>query len=83
MATKRWSSKTMRIRPGWLRGSIYWVLLFWGRFAITKPLSQIQRSTFSTFQMASYTHSFGGFGLRLPDAEWSSGTGSHRSMSNA
>ena len=32
-------------RSGWLRGSIYWVLLFRGRFFATKPLSQIQRST--------------------------------------
>ena len=34
------------------------------RFSVPKPLSQIQRSTFSTFQMASYAHSFGGFGIK-------------------
>ena len=32
-------------RSGWLRGSIYWVLLFWDRFSVSKPLSQIHRST--------------------------------------
>ena len=26
--------------------AFYWVLLLWGRVAVTKPLSQIQRSTF-------------------------------------
>ncbi len=38
--------------------------LLLGWFCGPKPLSQIQRSTFSPFQEASYTHSFGGFGLR-------------------
>ena len=32
LATKRRSSKVIWIRSGWLRGSIYWVLLFRGRF---------------------------------------------------
>ena len=53
MATSRWSSKTMRIRSGWLRGSIYWVLLFRDCFAATKPLSQIQRSTLWPLQDAT------------------------------
>ena len=35
-----------------------------GWFRVSKPLSQIQRSTFSPFQMASYIHSFGGLGFR-------------------
>ena len=43
--------------------SCYWVLLFWGRFLVSKPLSQIQRSTFLPFQEASHTPSFGGLGL--------------------
>ena len=51
------------IRSGWLRGSIYWVLLFRGRFLVAKPLSQIQRSTFLPLQDANPTPSFGGFGL--------------------
>ena len=38
--------------------------LFWGRFAVTKPLSQKHRSTFLPLQDADPTPSFGGFGLR-------------------
>ena len=52
------------IRSGWLRGSIYWVLLFRGRFSVAKPLSRIQRSTFLPLQDANLTPSLGGFGLR-------------------
>ena len=63
LATRRWSSKTMRIRSGWLRGSIYRVFLFWGRFFIAKPLSQIQRSTLLPPQDAKLTPSIGGFGI--------------------
>ena len=51
------------MRSGWLRGSIYRVLLFWDRFSVTKPLSQIQRRTLLFLQQASYTPSFGGLGL--------------------
>ena len=63
LATKRRSSKVIWIRSGWLRGSIYWVLLFWDRFFATKPLSQKHRSTFLPPQDANPTPSFGGFGL--------------------
>ena len=63
MATRRWSSKAIWMRSGWLRGSIYRVLLFWDRFSVSKPLSQIQRSTLLFLQQASYTPSFGGLGL--------------------
>ena len=66
LATKRRSSKVIWIRSGWLRGSIYWVLLFQGRFFATKPLSQKHRSTFLPLQDANPTPSFGGFGLRDP-----------------
>ena len=52
------------MRSGWLRGSIYRVLLFWDRFSVTKPLSQIQRRTLLFLQQASYTPSFGGLGFR-------------------
>ena len=45
LATRRWSSKRMRIRSGLFCGSIYWVLLVSGRVSVPKPLSQIQRST--------------------------------------
>ena len=50
------------MRSGWLRGSIYRVLLFWDRFSVSKPLSQIQRRTLLFLQQASYTPSFGGLG---------------------
>ena len=30
VATRRWSSKAIRMRSGWWRGGIYWVLLFLG-----------------------------------------------------
>ena len=63
LATRRWSSKVIWIRSGWLRGSIYWVLLFWDRFSVSKPLSQIQRRTLLFLQQASHTPSFGGLGL--------------------
>ena len=42
----------------------YWVLLLWDCFAVTKPLSQIQRSTLWPLQDANQTPSFGGFGLK-------------------
>ena len=46
LATRRVSSKAIRMRSGWWRGSFYWVLLFWGGFRVSKPLSQMRRSTF-------------------------------------
>ena len=39
------------------------MLLFWDRFSVSKPLSQIQRRTLLFLQQASYTPSFGGLGL--------------------
>ena len=41
------------------------MLLFWDRFSVSKPLSQIQRRTLLFLQQASYTPSFGGLGLKL------------------
>ena len=55
------------MRSGWWRGSIYWVLLFRDRFAVTKPLSQMRRSTLWPLQDADPTPSFGGFGLSQTD----------------
>ena len=49
---------------GW-RGSIYWALLFWGRFSVSKPLSQKHGSTFLPLQNVDPTPSFGGFGLSV------------------
>ena len=65
MATRRWSSKRMRIRSGLFCGSIYWVLLVSGRVSVPKPLSQIQRSTRWLLQALSPRTSFGGFGVSL------------------
>ena len=64
LATRRWSSKTMRMRSGLFGGSIYWVLLVSGRVSVPKPLSQIQRSTLCLLQGLSPRPSLGGFGLR-------------------
>ena len=64
LATRRWSSKRMRIRSGLFCGSIYWVLLVSGAGFCSKPLSQIQRSTRWLLQGLSPRTSFGGFGLR-------------------
>ena len=55
LATRRGSSKAIWMRSGWLRGSIYWVLLFCDRFFGSKPLSQIQRCTLLLLQDASHT----------------------------
>ena len=63
LATRRWSSKTTRIRSGLFCGSIYWVLLVSGRVSVSKPFSQIQRSTLWLLQGLSPKSSFGGFGL--------------------
>ena len=71
LATSRWSSKAIWMRSGWLRGSIYRVLLFWDRFSVSKPLSQIQRRTLLFLQQASYTPSFGGLGLTMGDSSTS------------
>ena len=37
-ATKRWSSKAIWMRSGWLRDSVYWVLLLWVRFCVSKTI---------------------------------------------
>ena len=63
LLTRRWSSKAMRMRSGWWRGSIFWVLVLWDRFFAAKPLSQMRRSTFLPLQDANPTPSFGGFGF--------------------
>ena len=53
------------MRSGWLRGSIYRVLLFRDRFLVSKPLSQIQWSALLLLQEAFHTRQFGGLGFRL------------------
>ena len=53
------------MRSGWLRGSIYWVLLFCDRFFDSKPLSQIQRCTLLLLQEASHTPPSVDWGLSI------------------
>ena len=36
LATRRWSSKAIWMRSGWSSASIFWVLLAWGRFPVSK-----------------------------------------------
>ena len=45
-------------RPGWWRGSVYWVLLVLGPVYCYKPLSQMHRSTFLRLQVADPAPSF-------------------------
>ena len=52
------------MRSGCSSGNIQKVLLFWGRFYVQKPLSQIQGSTFSHFQDTFTPPPFGGSGLK-------------------
>ena len=41
------------IRPKWLRGSSYWMLLVWDWSSVSKPLSLKHRSTFLPLQHAA------------------------------
>ena len=47
------------------------MLLLWDCFAVTKPLSQIQKSTLWPLQDANPTPSLGGFGLNRTSKEYS------------
>ena len=49
---------------GWLRGSIYWVLLFPDRFAVSKTIIPDAQERFLVSSGPCYTPSFGGLGLR-------------------
>ena len=50
MLTRRWSSKAIRMRSGSLGGSIYWVLLLRGWFAVTATIIPDAGSTFLPLQ---------------------------------
>ena len=63
LLTRRWSSKAMRMRSGWWRGSIYWVLLVSGWFSISKTIIPDAQEHFLTHSTRRDTHLFGGFGL--------------------
>ena len=62
-ATRRWSSKEIWMRSGWLRGSILGALGLGSVFCFKTIIPDAQ-STFLLLQEADPTHSFGGFGLR-------------------
>ena len=59
----RWSSTAMWMPSGWLRGSIYWVLLVRGRFCVSETIIPEHRSTFLTPSARRDTHLFGGLGI--------------------
>ena len=48
---------------GWLRGSIYWVLLFWDRFSVSKTIISEAQEHFLVSAGPRHTPSFGGLGL--------------------
>ena len=48
---------------GWLRGSIYWVLLVWGRFCVWETIIPEAQEHFLTPLARRDTHPFGGLGL--------------------
>ena len=64
MATRRWSSKAIWMRSGWSSGSICWVLLLWGRFAVSQTIIPEAQEHFLTPSAHRDTHIFGGLGLR-------------------
>ena len=71
-----WSSKALRIRSGWLRGSIYWVLLVWGRFRGSKTIIPEAPTHFLTPSARRDKHLFGGLGLKSREEP-------HRMMADA
>ena len=61
MATRRWSSKEIWMRSGFSSGSIYWVLLVCGWFAVSQTIIPEAREHFLTPSARRHTHLFGGF----------------------
>ena len=54
------------MRSGWMRGSIFWVLLVWGRFRVSKTIIPEAQEHFLTPSARRYIHLFGGLGFRGP-----------------
>ena len=70
LLTKRWSSKAMwmssgELRGSILRGSIYWVLLVWGCFSVSKTIIPDPQEHFLTHSTRRHTYLVGGLGLKL------------------
>ena len=59
------SSKAMWMRPGWLRGSIYSVLLVWGWVYLSKSIIPEAQEHFLVYAPCRNTPSIGGFGLTV------------------
>ena len=49
---------------GWSSGSIYWVLLIWGCFSVSKTIIPDGQEHFLTPSARRHTHLFGGLGLK-------------------
>ena len=64
LATRRWSSKAIWMRSGWSSASIFWVLLAWGRFPVSKAIIPDAQEHFLTPSAHRDTHLFGGLGLK-------------------
>ena len=64
LATRRWSSKANWMRSGWSSGSICWVLLVSGRFAVSQTIIPEAKEHFLTPSSPRDNHLFGGLGLR-------------------
>ena len=79
LLTRRWSSKAMwmpsgELRGSILRGSIYWVLLVWGCFSVSKTIIPDAKEHFLTHSTRRHTYLVGGLGLRHVLSPMLSGT---------
>ena len=63
---QRWSSKAIWMRSGWSSASIFWVLLAWGRFPVSKAIIPDGQEHFLTPSAHRDTHLFGGLELSRP-----------------
>ena len=63
MATRRWSSKAIWMRSGWSSASIFWVFLFWGRFAVSQTIIPEAQEHFLTPSAHRDTHPFRWIGV--------------------
>ena len=79
LATRRWSSKAIWMRSGWSSDSIFWVLLAWGRFPVSKAIIPDGPEHFLTPSARRDTHLFGGLGLSNRLAGYRSIQTAHRS----
>ena len=66
LSIMRWPSKATWMRSGWLRGSIFRVLLVCGRFCVTETIILEAQEHFLTSSARCNTHVFCGLGLK----EW-------------